>query len=246
MAARARAGRSRERKRASSGVDVKPTPKTLEELYARADALADAGRHREAYALFLAGAPGSLDCAERVGLCLVDGVGVRRDVGRGLRWLRAAERAGSWSARANIAVVYAQLGTWRRAAAWWARAVAAGDTAEGLNLAICLLEGRGVRRDGTRARGLLLRIARMRPPMNVSVWDHEWAMALLGVIAAAGTAGPRDLAAARRWLLRADHDGDYPQARAVLRTIGSRQPVPADVARGAPWAEARRARTSTT
>jgi TPR repeat protein len=165
---------------------------------------------------------------------LGSGSGVRKDRERGLLWLHWARKRGSALAAYNIAVTHAENGRWRLAYQWWTRSNAeqGGDEVE---LAMCLLEGLGVRRNPIRARALLLRHLRQRVPYDVSEAGQEWARALLGVLAATGLACRKDLRAARRWLERANKDDDYPEALRVLALLGKHAPRSLDVARGAPW-----------
>ncbi len=190
------------------------------------------GAHRQGFQLFLRGArAGAIDCASRVGVHLSNGEGARRDSAAALRWLRWAHRHGSSDAY-NIGVVYAEGGRWRLAVRWWSRDAASGDASSRIAFAMCLLEGRGVRRDPRKARELLLRTVRMTPPMGISGEEHQWAMALLGVMAATGAGGRRDLRVARMWLGRANADGDYPEVAQLLRGLGRSTPSPGDVAPG--------------
>ncbi len=212
-----------------------------EDLYTRADALMDAGERRHAFGLLLRGAEaGDLTCADRLGICFTDGEGTRRDVDAGLRWLRWAHRRGSSIAATNIAITYADNGRWRLAAKWWARSVAAGDGDDRIDLAMCFLEGLGVRRSPRRARALLLRAAAMKPTTEITPHGREWAMALLGVLSLAGLGTPVDVRSGRRWLERANADDDYTEAREALAAIRVRRPSPLDVARSNPWVRRRR------
>jgi TPR repeat protein len=188
------------------------------------------GALREGFQLFLRGArAGAVACASRVGVHLSNGEGARRDSVAALRWLHWAHRHGSSDAY-NIAVIYAEGDRWRLAVRWWSRDAASGDPSSRIALAMCLLEGHGVRRDPPKARKLLLQTVRMRPPIGISREEHEWAMALLGVMAAAGVGTGRDLRVARKWLERANGDGDHPEVAQVLRGLGSSTPSPGDVA----------------
>jgi hypothetical protein len=150
---------------------------------------------------------------------------------------RAYRRTRSSVDAANIAVTHADAGRWDLAARWWDRAVAVGtNRGDGVSVAMGLLLGKGRRRDPLRARQLLVRAARGTSPTEICEWDREWAMALLGVVAASGIGGARDLRAARKWLARANSDHDYPEARAALAALGTRALDPLEVARGNPWA----------
>ena len=206
----------------------------LDALFRLGDELEEAGALGRAYRTFLRGArKGSVDCADRVAVMLADGKGVRRDSKEALRWLRWTFRRGSGIAAPNMAVTYAESGRWHLAYRWWQRVNAQGGGEE-LCLAMCLLEGLGVRRDAGRARELLLRHSRRMVP-SVCEFDQAWCLALLGVMAAAGLGCRRDLRVARRWLERATRADDYPEALRVLDSLDLATPRPLDVARGGPW-----------
>lgn len=204
----------------------------LDALFAEADALEERGERRKAFRLFLRGAlHGCMYCAMRLGSCYAAGRGTRRDPAEALRWDRIARRRGAPAY--NLAVEYANQNNWRLARKWWERSVAEGDKSAGIDLALCLLEGRGARRDPRRAHRLLTAVVRMRPPINVSQAEHEEAMALLGILMARGIGTRKSLARARRWLARANADGDYPQAGRALDDLEAAEPL--DVVRSAPW-----------
>ena len=206
----------------------------LEAIYTEADALEERGERRKAFVLFLRGArAGSADCAGRVASHYASGQGVRRNIVESLRWDRLALRRGHWLSAYNIAQTYASVGNWRLARRWWERSVINGDVAAGIDLAFCLLEGLGARRDPRRAHALLRAAARGKPPVSVSIAEREEAMALLGVLAARGLGTARSVSRARFWLSKANVDMDYPEvayALANLDTVG-----PRDVARSVPW-----------
>lgn len=207
----------------------------LETLYAKADALLARGQGRAAVRLLRKGAElGSGECADRLGCCYADAEGVRRDRAAALRWMRLARRRGSLIAAGNIGMVYADGGRWPQAVRWWRVAVSEGDFDTCVDLAMCLLEGRGTRCDAAGARRLLVRAATAKPQWDITAFSRETAMALLGVLSARGLGTRRDLASARRWLHRANVDGDYPQAELALSRLHDLQPR--DVARSHPWA----------
>ena len=194
------------------------------------------GDRRRAFRLFMRGAlAGDVSLASRVGVHLSNGEGVRRDTAAALRWMHWAYRHGSSCDASNTAVTYAESGRWRLAAKWWARAVVSNDGDACVDLALCFLVGRGVRRQPMKARALLLQAVRMKKMSLTTQHGQEWAMALLGVMAASGAGTRRDLRAARKWLSRANADNDYPEAGRVLRQLGKVTPSPIDVARGGPW-----------
>ncbi len=197
-----------------------------------ADALEAKGHARRAFRLFLRGAnAGSAECAERVGLMLGSGVGVRRSPAEELRWHRIAVRRGA--SPYNLAVAHAAAGRWSVARRWWERAIAWGDRGAAIDVALCLLTGRGARRDPARAHRLLTGVVRLRPPHGISMHEHELATALLGVLAARGLGTARNLARARRLLAKANRDGDYPEVARAMRELEAVGPL--DVVRTPPW-----------
>lgn len=120
--------------------------------------------------------------------------------------------------------------------AWWERARVEDQQDDGVHLAHCLLVGKGTRPGPTRARRMLATTVRTT---TATAWDHEWAMALLGVTSASGLGTALSLARARMWLEHAVADGDYPAAERVLDALGERDPTPDDVARSGLFHHAR-------
>lgn len=203
-------------------------------LYAQADALFDRGVPERAIPLLRRGAAlGDASAADRLGCAYADGEGVRRSFALAERWLRVARKRGSSIAAANLAVVYADQGRWRDAARFWRIALREGDLGCALDLAMCHLEGLGVQRDPRKAHELLQRAARGRPRLDITQYEQETVMALLGVLCARGLGVEADRAAARRWLRRASKDGDYEQASRALTELDD--VAPKDVVRGHPW-----------
>lgn len=204
----------------------------LEALYEQADELEAQGEYRRAFRRFLRGAEaGAADCADRVGTCYGAGIGTRRSPSQALRWYRIAHRRG-WSPY-NLAVEYASQGRWSLARKWYERALADGDKSAGIDVALCMLTGRGARLNAARAYRLVASVVRMRPPIGVSPFEHEEAMALLGVMTATGIGRKKDIARARQWLARANADGDYPEATRALKEL--HRVTVLDVVRSPPW-----------
>jgi TPR repeat protein len=204
----------------------------LDALYKQADELEDQGDDRRAFRLFLRGAEaGAADCADRVGSCYGAGTGTRRSPSQALRWYRIAYRRG-WSPY-NLAVEYASQGRWVLARNWFERALAEGEKSAGVDVALCMLTGRGARLNAARAYRLVANVARMRPPHGVSPFEHEEAMALLGVMTATGVGTRKKIARARQWLARANAHGDYPEAERALKDLD--RVTALDVVRSPPW-----------
>jgi TPR repeat protein len=193
----------------------------LEALWTKANALEERGEVRKAFRLYLRCAVGGhAHSAACVSACYTAGAGTRRDLHQALRWTKVAIRleAPNETYVSNLGVDYAMLGNWRRAKYWWERAVASGDVEAGTHVALCLLLGKGTRRDPHRAVRLLRAVIRDRRNM-ASEWAREEAMALLGALCARGIGTPLSLSQARQWLERANVDGDYPQAARALAAL---------------------------
>lgn len=213
----------------------------LEALYKQADELEEQGDHRRAFRLFLKGAEaGAAYCADRVGGCYGVGSGTRRSPSQALRWHRIAYRRGV--SPYNLAVEYARQGRWSLARKWYERALAEGETSAGVDVALCMLTGRGARLNAERAYRLVATVARMRPPYGISPFEHEEAMALLGVMTATGIGTRKNIPRARRWLARANADGDYPEAARASEDL--HRATALDVVRSPPWRPRTRLRRS--
>jgi TPR repeat protein len=146
----------------------------LERMFNEADALVDAGHHREAFRLFhKAARAGHRSSWLNVGYCFDVGRGVRRSRERALFWYRKAASKGSGAAAGNIGTVYRDEGRPRLAARWFLKAVSLGDTDALLDLAKLYL---GPLDDRAKARSALARVARAR---NVTEDTREQAEALL-------------------------------------------------------------------
>lgn len=140
---------------------------------------------------------------------------------------------------------YAVQGRWPLARKWYERVLADGETSAGLDVALCLLTGRGGPADAKRAYGLVVAVTRLRPPIGVSLCEHEEATALLGVLTARGIGTRKSIARARRLLAKANIDGDYPEAARAVKNLETVNPL--DVVRFPPWRpRTRPARKTTT
>ena len=146
----------------------------LEKKFNEADALLDAGHHREAFRLFHEAArAGHRASWLNLGYCFDAGRGVRRSRERALFWYRKAASKGDGSGANNIGTVYRDEGRPRLAARWFRKAVLLGATDSLLDLAKLYL---GPLDDLAKARSALTRVARAK---NVSEDTREQAEALL-------------------------------------------------------------------
>jgi TPR repeat protein len=146
----------------------------LERMFNEADALVDAGHHREAFRLFhQAARAGHRASWLNVGYCFHNSLGVRRSREKALFWYRKAVSKGDGAAANNIGTMYRDEGRPRLAARWFQKAVSLGDTDALLNLAKLYL---GPLDDRAKARSALARVARAR---NVTEDTREQAQALL-------------------------------------------------------------------
>ncbi|MGH7282001.1 MAG: tetratricopeptide repeat protein [Polyangiaceae bacterium] len=179
-------------------------------------------------------------CANRVGSCYRAGRGTRRSPSQALRWHRIASRRGE--SPFNLAVEYANQGRWRQAHKWYERALAFGDRTAGIDVALCMLTGRGARLDAVRAYRLVATVVRMRPPIDVSPFEHEQAVALLGVMTARGIGTTKSITKAQRWLRKANADGDYAEAARALKNLDAVAAL--DIVRFLPWRALRTTRAT--
>ena len=117
----------------------------------------------------------------------------------------------------NTAAAYRILGNFRLAARWYKRASEKGDGDAMTDWGYCLQHGVGVRRDEEMAE----RVYRSAIACKwITDFSREEAMYHLAVLLI-GRQSASSRRAAARLLSAADADGDYPQAEALLRTVGS-------------------------
>jgi hypothetical protein len=162
----------------------KARPMDLERMFFEADALVDAGHHREAFRLFhKAARAGHRASWLNVAYCFSVGLGVRRSRERALFWYRKAVKKGDGAAATSIGMVYRDEGRPRLAARWFRKAVLLGYTDALLDLAKLYL---GPLDDRAKARAALARVARAR---DVSVDTQEQAEALLAQLQPLGKKG---------------------------------------------------------
>jgi TPR repeat protein len=178
-------------------------------------------RSNPAYAFRLLNAAaekGDAQAFVSLGFAYDTGLGTRRSKSQAVRWYRQAYRSGQSLGAANLATVYRDAGDFRRAFAWWMRAVVMGDGDAMGDTGYCYQYGIGVRKNIAAARMLYKRAIASR---DISMWGREEALYHLGISYI--DAGKRKLALP--YLKRAAKDGDYPEAEAVLEQIRSKLPI---------------------
>jgi uncharacterized protein len=107
-----------------------------DDLFVRADRQADKGSFKSAFRLFLAGArAGDSGCQINVANFYDEGKGTRRDRSAAMYWYKRAYRRGSSSAAHNIGVMWRNEKKYKRALAWFKKAVALGDDEANLEIA---------------------------------------------------------------------------------------------------------------
>jgi TPR repeat protein len=132
------------------------------------------------------------------------------------KWRRIAVRGDS-GAMSNVAAAYRILGKFRLAARWYKRAAEQADGDAMTDWGYCLQHGVGLRKDEKSAE----RVYRSAIASKwITDYSREEAMYHLAVLLLGRQSVPARRAAAK--LLRvANADGDYPQAEALLRIVGS-------------------------
>ena len=162
----------------------------------------------------LAGDTGAMNT---IGCCYSSGNGVPRSQRNALLWFRKAWDAERMEiAASNIAKVYRDQGKHRLSFAWFQRAVDAGDGDDLVELANHYLSGRGVRKNPTRAVGLLRRAVRSN---QITESGRDEANYVLGRCYLVGDGVPRSLARARGYFLKANRDGDHRRAAKALKQM---------------------------
>jgi TPR repeat protein len=140
------------------------------------------------------------------------GQGIRCDKGLALKWYRRAGRMGNTVAASNIATIFRDGGNLRRAHQWLLRTVEMGDADAAVSAGYGYLYGIGVRRDVNSARRMFRRALK---DSDTSSYGREEALYNLA-IAHVDSGNPGRAIA---FLERANEDGDYPEAAALLAQI---------------------------
>jgi len=173
-------------------------------------------RRNSAYAVRLfrrAAESGDPTAAGALGYAYDVGRGIRRDEARALEWYRRAAHMGDTGAVANIATVYRDRGNLRLAHRWVLRAAEMGDGDAAVTAGYGYLYGIGVRRDVASARRMFRRALLSR---NISAWGREEALYNLAIAHIDNGSGRHR---AIPLLMRANKDGDYPEAALLLAQI---------------------------
>jgi len=173
---------------------------------------------------------GDLEALLNLGVCYDRGNGVRRNRRRALLCYSKLWKARRYAGAAtNIATVYRDDGDLRRAFQWLRRAASTGSGDATADMGYWLYYGIGVRRDVAKARSAFHRAAQSR---DISDFDREEALYLLAV-AHLDRSGLQNRAQARALLTRANADGDYPEAGALVAQLDlETEPVPCRCRRG--------------
>jgi tetratricopeptide (TPR) repeat protein len=121
--------------------EKRPRKSKTDDLFMRADKLADEGDLKSAFRLFLAAAKaGDSSCQINLGNFYDDGKGVRRNRSAAMFWYKRAYRRGESSAAHNIGVMWRNEKKHRRALEWFKKAVKLGDDEANLEIAKHYLE----------------------------------------------------------------------------------------------------------
>ena len=149
----------------------------IQSLFVRANRLLENGNQQEAFRLFRGGAEaGDSGCMLNLGVLYGDGVSGAPDHERELFWYKKSLARGETSAISNIAISYKEQRRYRKAEAWFNKAIAAGDGDANLELAKLLLS-----RGTPRHRVVPLLEAAVSSP-DVTVASVEEAQGLLNEI----------------------------------------------------------------
>jgi TPR repeat protein len=138
------------------------------------------------------------------------GSGVRPDSAQAIRWYRWAIRAGSSTAASNLATVHRDAGKPTLAFRWWNRSAAMGDGDAAVDTGYGYQYGIGVRKNAVAAKRLYRRAIESR---QITQYAREAALYHLAVL----YLDERRPAQAIPLLKRANQDGDYPEAAALLK-----------------------------
>jgi TPR repeat protein len=145
-------------------------------------------------------------------------MGVYKRTKLGMARLRRRARRGDLLAASNLAAEYRILRRPALAFRWWTRAVEIQENGDDLlELAYCLQHGIGVRRDPTRAARSYARASRSSYSTEGAREEALYHLATLLL------EQPRARKKAANLLRRANTDDDYPQARALLAQLSSRE-----------------------
>ena len=131
--------------------------------------------------------------------------------------LKRRSRQGKYVPFGNVAILYRDMGNYRRAVVWWRKAAAAGDGDAWVDLGYCLQYGIGVRPSASEARRAFERALRAESITEYGQEEARYHLALLH-LDTKGTGGAKSAAAL---LADASHDGDYVEAAALLLDLAA-------------------------
>jgi TPR repeat protein len=159
---------------------------------------------------------GSGPAQNNLGILLSNGTGVRKNVEESLMWLRRAIRAGDSCARHNIAITYRENGDFKTAVKWFRKAAEADDADALIQLGIHYYWGKGVRKNPGAAVQCFRTATKAK---NISGFGRDDAFFFLGIAYHEGRGVRASMPSARRFLKRANVDGDHVPADKMLRKL---------------------------
>ena len=138
--------------------------------------------------------------------------------------LRKKFRAGDAMAGSNIAAAYRIVGRPQLAFQWWKKIADKGDAEDSLEVAYCYQHGIGVRKNRAAAERFYNKAIRSKRSLRISPYSQEEAQYLLAAMLLAGNPSAKVRTLAVGLLRKANGDGDYAQAKALLESIRSGKP----------------------
>ena len=159
---------------------------------------------------------GSGPAQNNLGILLSNGNGVRKNVEEALAWLRRAIRAEDSCARHNIAITYRENGDLKTAVKWFRKAAEADDADALIQLGIHYYWGKGVRKNPTAAVQCFRTATKAK---NISGFGRDDAFFFLGIAYHEGRGVRASMPNARRFLKRANVDGDHVAANRMLKKL---------------------------
>lgn len=145
-------------------------------------------------------------------------MGIYKRTERGMARLRFRARRGELIAASNLAAEYRILRRPSLAYRWWQKAIALQENGDDLlELGFCLQHGIGVRRDPGRAAETYMKASRSSLSTEGAREEALYHLATLLLDRSGGRRRAAEL------LRRANADDDYPQARALLAQLSSRE-----------------------
>jgi uncharacterized protein len=159
---------------------------------------------------------GSGPAQNNLGILLGNGNGVRKNVEEALLWLRKAFRAGDTCAGQNIAITYRENGDLRTAVKWFQKVAEAGDGDALIQLGIHYYWGKGVRKNPKAALQCFRAATKAK---NISEVGRDDAFFFLGIAYHEGCGVRASMRNARKFLRRANIDGDHVAADQMLSKL---------------------------